>query len=380
MGNSLVRRVMISVGFKGFVFFRLGSARRGRGMRAGAVYIRPWGAKRSHKNLFSANLNVGSTKGGYSERTVNIFSVYIISAIRRWLPPLAVGSAAVCSSGRASGACRVDVIGSGGAGWELAARQLDLELASRAWASRCSSVLVDASERRAVLTFTTRDGRSVQRQIEEPIELIPTVQSLSMEAPTPIGRPPSARSSPREQQTDTAQRLESAPRASDPYAITPLYGAQVGVRRGADHLISPCVGAFAAVPVGHWELGILGRYEGYYLSTLGGNDGAPKTSSLAFGVTAGHRAPVGPFVVRVGVTGLLAAVREDARKADHGRAEGRVGGFFGGVWPARASLRLRADLALEVVPYSIDRSQTNVTGASSLPWWGITTAVGVELQ
>jgi len=80
------------------------------------------------------------------------------------------------------------------------------------------------------------------------------------------------------------------------------------------------------------------------------------------------------------VTGLLAAVREDARHDGRGRAEGRLGGFLGGVWPARASLRLRADLAFEVVPYSIGRSETNVTGASSLPWWGVTTAVGVELQ
>ena len=166
----------------------------------------------------------------------------------------------------------------------------------------------------------------------------------------------------------------------DPYALNPLYGAQLGVRAGADHLISPCIGAFGAVPIGPWELGILARYEGRYVSTLGGNEGIPKTSSLTFGVTAGRRVPIGTFVLRTGVLGVLAAVHEDHNSDDRGRAEGRLGTFVGVVWPAHSSVRLRADLNFEVVPYSIGRSQTNATGASSLPWWGLASKVGVELQ
>jgi hypothetical protein len=239
-------------------------------------------------------------------------------------------------------------------------------------------VLVVVSEGRASLTFSTLDGRNVQRQIDEPIELVPTVQSLSFEVPstaTSTASPATPAAMP-----DQRRPAEPTRRASDPYALDPLYGAELGVRAGADHLISPCIGVFGAVPVGSWELGIMGRYEGHYWSTLGGNDGAPRTSSLAFGVTAGHRSLLEPFAVRLGITGLLAAVREDSDREDRGRAEGRLGGFVGGVWPARARLRMRADLAFEVVPYSIGRSETNVTGASSLPWWGVTTALGVELQ
>ena len=256
---------------------------------------------------------------------------------------------------------------------------LNAELARHTWASRCSSVLVDASGGGATLTFRTRDGQSVQRQIDAPIELEPTIESLSVEGPTSTTTVDGARPTP-VAPADQGRQKEAASKVSDPYAINPLYGAQLCVRAGADHLVSPCIGAFGAVPIGNWELGILGRFEGHYVSTLGGNDGAPETSSLAFGVSAGHRTPVGPFAVRIGLTGLLAAVREDARSEDRGRAEGRFGGFLGGVWPARSRIRLRADLAFEVVPYSIGRSETNITGASSLPWWGITTAVGVELQ
>ena len=309
---------------------------------------------------------------------MNPSRVHLPRAIRHRIHPLAVGCAAILSSRRAAADCRIDVVGSGGPAWTQAVGELNAELARHAWASRCSSVLVDASGSGATLTFTTRDGQSVQRRIDAPIELVPTIESLSVDDPTsvtPDGAPPTPVAP-----ADQGRHTEAAPKASDPYAINPVYGAQLCVRAGADHLVSPCIGAFGAVPIGNWELGILGRYEGHYVSTLGGNKGAPETSGLAFGVSAGHRTPLGPFAVRIGLTGLLAAVREDARRDDRGRAEGRLGGFLGGVWPARSSIRLRADLAFEVVPYSIGRSETNITGASSLPWWGLTTAVGVELQ
>ena len=257
--------------------------------------------------------------------------------------------------------------------------ELSAELARHAWAARCLSILVEESGGGATLTFRTRDGQSVQRRIDTPIELVPTIESLSVEDPTSVTTPEAAHPAPAAP-ADPLRHAEAAPKASDPYAINPVYGAQLCVRAGADHLVSPCIGAFGAVPIGNWELGILGRFEGHYVSTLGGNRGTPETSGLAFGVSVGHRAPLGPFAVRMGLTGLLAAVREDARRDDRGRAEGRLGGFLGGVWPARSTIRLRADLALEVVPYSIGRSETNITGASSLPWWGLTTAVGVELQ
>ncbi|HEY2408452.1 MAG TPA: hypothetical protein VGI10_20740 [Polyangiaceae bacterium] len=266
--------------------------------------------------------------------------------------------------------------------WRHAAVELQQKFETDPGAGNCASVAVEAREGGVRLTFQTRDGRTVQRQIQDPVELIPTVESLSTEAPLPSARLPTGpvpALAPAPAHALPAAPPSDVPRA--PYAINPVYGAELGVRAGADHLISPCIGPFGAIPVGPWELGILARYEGHYVSTLGGNEGAPKTASLAFGVTAGRRIPIAMFVLRAGVLGVLAAVHEDHYAAvDRDRAEGRLGGFVGSVWPAHTTVRLRADLAFEVVPYSIGHSETNATGAYSLPWWGVASTVGVELQ
>jgi hypothetical protein len=301
---------------------------------------------------------------------------------RRLASALAFGCQAFVASRLAHAECRVDLIEPVSPAWQHAAVELQQKFESEAGAGSCASVAMEAREGGVRLTFQTRDGRVVQRQIQDPVELIPTVESLSTEAPLPSARPPTGpvpALAPAPAHAVPASPPSEVPR--DPYAINPLYGAELGVRAGADHLISPCIGAFGAIPVGPWELGILGRYEGRYVSTLGGNEGAPKTGSLTFGVTAGRRIPIAMFVLRAGVLGVLAAVHEQQPgEPDRDRAEGRLGAFAGAVWPAHTTIRLRADLAFEVVPYSIDRSETNATGAYSLPWWGVASTVGVELQ
>ena len=302
---------------------------------------------------------------------------------RRLASALALGFQVFAVSRLARAQCHVDRVEPMSPAWKQAALELEQRVEAGRGAGSCASVVVEAHEGGVRLTLQTRDGRTVQRQIQDPIELIPTVESLSTEAPPPSAPPPTAPLPPPPTRPAAPTRSEPLPSdvPRDPYALNPLYGAQLGIRAGADHLISPCIGAFGAVPVGPWELGILGRYEGRYVSTLGGNEGAPKTSSLTFGVTAGRRVPIGLFVLRTGILGVLAAVHEDHRDGpDRDRAEGRLGAFVGGVWPAHTKVRLRADLAFEVVPYSIGRSQTNTTGASSLPWWGVASSVGVELQ
>lgn len=287
----------------------------------------------------------------------------------------------LASSVSASAQCRIHVVGPESALWLPAADQLDRELAARAWSDRCSAVVVVAADGWARLTFTSRDGRTAERQMGDPVELVPAVQALSIEGPSLSVAPPAEASSPRAPSSPPADRAPQPKPASEagPYELNLLFGAQVGFRAGADHLISPCISAFGGVPVDRWELGILGRYEAHYVSTLGGNEGVPETSSIVFGVLAGRREPVGNVALRAGVTGLLAALREEDGNKD-GQAEARLGAYGGAVWPAKGTLGVRADLALEVVPYSIGRSESNANGTSSLPWWGLTSMVGIEIR
>jgi hypothetical protein len=274
--------------------------------------------------------------------------------------------------------CTIDVVGPESAIWLHAADQLDLALAEHAGPSRCAAVVVEAAGGQAKLTFTASDGRTAERQIVDPVELVPTVQALSVEGPRAVEAAPVA--GPARVAAAPDRAAPPIARAKDePYELRPIFGAQVGFRAGADHLISPCIGAFGAVPIDRWELGILGRYEAHYVSTLGGNEGAPETSSVVFGVTAGRREPLGSAKLRVGLTGLLAALHEDNGNKE-GQAEARLGAYGGAVLPVHGRLALRGDLAFEVVPYSIGRSQSNASGASSLPWWGITSVVGVEID
>lgn len=226
--------------------------------------------------------------------------------------------------------------------------------------------------------------------MEDPVELIPTVQALSAEVPSSSGAAATtsvgANSVPRAAESRVSSPRESSDVVATPSATTTphpydthaVFGAQAGLRAGADHLVSPCIGAFASVLSSRWELGVLGRYEAHYVSTLGDSD-RPETSSVVFGVSAGLREPLGEFAVRGGISGLLAALHEDGGNKE-GQAEARVGGYIGGVWPERGRFGIRADLSIEMVPYNIGRSQQNATGSSSLPWWGVATTVGLEIR
>lgn len=277
--------------------------------------------------------------------------------------------------------CTIDVVGPESAVWLAAADALGSEFTAHAGVTACTAVRVEAADGQAKLTFTANDGRTAERLIEDPVELVPTVQALSIEVPPLAASHPEATRVASVSAPVPRDRPEPTSEAATerPYELHPVYGAQVGFRAGADHLISPCLGVFGAVKIDRWELGILGRFEAHYVSTLGGNEGAPETSTLAFGVAAGRRAPLGAVELRGGLTGLLASLHEDNGNK-RGQAEARLGIYGGGVLPLSRRIGLRADLTWEVVPYSIGRSQENANGTSSLPWWGVTSGIGVEVN
>lgn len=281
---------------------------------------------------------------------------------------------------RLAAACPVEVHGTDAFRWQAAALE-----AEQAWLSAeaaCPGVVVAADASGATLRLSAKDGRLALRQLREPAELLPALQALTVEGPAEP-------SSTREAEAVVAPSVVAAPRAAtrtvdsverpvgDPYALRPLLGASLGFRLGADRLISPTLGATVSIVNGHLELGLLARYEAHYVNSTGGNENRPDTSGFGFGAQVGAHHKLTNWGLRGGLTFLVAALHEDDG-GKNGRAEARLGAYGGVVWPAQNRLRFRSDLALELVPYNLGRSETNALGSTSLPWWGCSLSLGLE--
>ena len=293
-------------------------------------------------------------------------------------------------SGRAE-ACAIDVVGPNRARWQVAAATTTSALSAEAQL-RCAGVIVETMVSGAVLRMATRDGRLAVRELRSPDELLPAVQALTVPAPdSPPAEPATPAATPRPKSdndirppSETKTRTKAEPREPerlaprDPYVTRPIIGGALGFRIGADRLITPTVGGSVSVLQAPLELGIMVRYEAHYVASTGGNDDRPETSGLAFGTQLGVYRSLERLALRGGLLLLVVALHED-KGAQNGRAEARFGGYFGVVWPARKKWRFRSDIALDLVPYNIGRSETNALQESSLPWWGVSWSLGMEL-
>ena len=279
-------------------------------------------------------------------------------------------------------ACPIEVVGTGAARWQGVAATTFAALSEDA-RLRCASVIVEATREGAIVRLTTRDGRLAVRELQDPVELLPAVQALT--EPSVVLEPTASEAdqAPPRSAVEPASRPSPAPleppqRVRDPYASRPLAAGSMGFRVGADRLITPTVGGSLSLLQPPLELGILARYEAHYVNSSGDNEGRPETSSLAFGTLVGVHREFEQLALRGGLLLLVVMLREE-EDAEGGRAEARIGAYVGGVWPARSKLRFRTDLSLDVVPYNIGRSETNVLGESSMPWWGVSFSLGVEV-
>jgi hypothetical protein len=287
---------------------------------------------------------------------------------------LALGAA------RRAEACPIEVVGPDSARW-VGAAAVATAAVSGDGGRGCASVVVETAPGGAVLRLVARDGRLAVRELREPVELLPAVQALTVPMSEPRDEPELARPPERKPPVASVRALErdeperAAP--DDPYASRPLVGAAFGFRVGADRLVTPTLGGSLSLLQGPLELGVLARYEARYVNSTGGNEDRPRSSGLAFGTQFGAHRLVEPLALRGGLLLLVVALRED-KGAQQGRAEARIGGYLGGAWPAKGKLRVRCDIALDLVPYNVGRSETNALGDSSLPWWGFGFSLGLE--
>lgn len=283
--------------------------------------------------------------------------------------------------------CHVQLTGPEAERWRDQVALLVREMQTQSLDHACTELSIDADGGRGRLTFTTADGRTAARELLDPVELVPTVQALSVRGDDPEAIVPSESTQgspePREPALVTPPRTDSArlpPRDAPAPAQRPLFGARACVRAGANQLLSPCLQFSAALPVGHWELGLLGRYEIRYFDLAAERSASPNASAIAFGLALGRREQLRDTVLTGGVAGLVAGLRDGQGNDDSDDVESRVAGYVGVTWPAHGRVALHADTMLEWVPYSRGRSRTNAAGDYSLPWWALTSSLGVEIR
>lgn len=152
------------------------------------------------------------------------------------------------------------------------------------------------------------------------------------------------------------------------------------------------------IAAGRWDLGIFGQWDPANV-VLGGAPNGFRMSSLGVGVSIGRREPLGRVVALVVGASLAAAITsQSGATANAGtnasgegqgtgdgasgstRAEPRAGAYAGIAFPARSSVRLRTELAADVVASRIGRSLAIDPALPALPWWSLTASIGAEWE
>jgi hypothetical protein len=273
--------------------------------------------------------------------------------------------------------CPVELRGAPSEPWLRAGRAIEALATDLSDCARIE-IEVERNTDAARLIFQTRDGRRAERHVAHPDELVPTVVALGVrgagESSTPAlenGSAAPARAADAEPPPDSLP----SKRPAAPAEARAHFALLGGARAGAGRLVSPLLGGAAAIALERWELGINLALELQYFD-LQQSKAAP-SSAVSVGVTVGRREALADVEVLFGARTMVAAVNDESHE-DNGepvRAELRLGGYLGGVWPRQSSSRFRADLALEVVP---NHSRSGI-GTPATPWLAVSALMGVEL-
>jgi hypothetical protein len=288
------------------------------------------------------------------------------------------GGAATEARPAETGECRISLGGAPGEGWTLAVRELEH---SGSVPADCAVITIEASGEGARLVLETRDGRRAERRLDHPDELVPALRALGVGA---AGDGTSSSSAP--DTPSAAAAVAPAPIGVDAAATSspeppPRQGARAvfallgGMRGGVGNLVSPALGGSAALELDRWELGVNLVLELQYFDLDGGE---PPSSGGSVGVSVGRREPLANFDLLFGARTAIAALNDESKVDDgeRGYAEVRVGTYLGGAWPRTGRVRLRADVATDIVPHRALGS----AGTRIAPWLGASVLVGVEFN
>lgn len=269
--------------------------------------------------------------------------------------------------------------------WEAAAAELRPKLALDE--SDCQSVEVVVHEGAARVVFTTRDGRTAVRSIHEASELSPTVSALLVELPPRVENPPPPPPVLLTNREPHPARQSNPPAKSPHVLLNGAAGARVA---GPSPLATATLGVGASLSLSGWDLGVAGTWCPSYVS-LSDDPMRPATlSSLGAGVLVGRRGHVSRTVSLLGGVSLAAAfehehwdvVDGDGRTLEHETERGQmlVGAYGGVAFPSQWKTHFLSTLNVDLDATHAGTAATTVEGAPSLPWWGVSIAVGVESE
>jgi hypothetical protein len=272
----------------------------------------------------------------------------------------------------------------------------------------CGGIEVHAEGPRTSLTFVTRDGRRAERLVPRPAGLIAIVKALEVtipeSAPAPQEQSESASPLPPknpapDRATPAAQEATSAEETKAHFVIDGSSGVRVaggGVHiRGSDQAEGPftfgsvSLALGVGASVGPWEFGVLGQYDPAQAQWAGPSPlSGLSMSTFALGVRAGRRQHVGPLDGVVGLTAAIAVTDESQNTpmmtvSTQGAplseiSRPRVGVFAGLVVPRRARVRVRPEVAFDIVPTLVNSPSSG--DGLPLPWWSTSANLGVEWE
>ena len=159
-------------------------------------------------------------------------------------------------------ACELEVRGVASDAWSNALEELRAEV-QRAPEGDCARIRVEFDQGTARLTFATRDGRSAERELTDPRDLVATIKALHVVGPAePL----------REKIDEPALASPQPPRTAPPLAdggsvrgeYAPNLTLLAGIRGGASALVSPVLLGSAAIELHRWELSVLGGVDIHY--------------------------------------------------------------------------------------------------------------------
>jgi hypothetical protein len=289
----------------------------------------------------------------------------------------------LCATTARAWACEVVVSGGDATAWQSAIDELDQSSSDE---SDCAEVTLSVEARSALLVFKTSDGRTTERVLSDPSELVPTVQALRVTVPareTPEPKPeeatePKVTPAPRKKpMRDSAPQVRpTAPATTDSRTI---FGFGLGARGGAGALMSPVLRGYGSILLDRWELALVGGYDPRYHS-VAEPPRPTKGSATVIGIGVGRYEPVGSFALTTGGRVFLAVLEnEDESHDEEGAAEVRTGAYLGLVFPRLAKTRFRADFSAEIVPQNMEATYQFDDKTSFTPWWAVGWSVGVEM-
>jgi hypothetical protein len=289
------------------------------------------------------------------------------------------------SSAVAGTTCSMRIVADGvDAAWATAARDLARHLRSDREGNACGSIHLRVAGDSVDLVLVTQDGRRAVRELAEPTELAPTVEAMlinldsdSAETRHELVSSDRAVVEPGPPDQRPAPQLETPAKQ----ATSVVIGGSLGVRVGGN-LATPVVGAFGSLVSDPWEIGVAGQWEAAYQS-LGADSPRPwSAAAIAAGVALGRRQHLSSALdLRAGVTlaGALLHQETHHQKPEQWltRADARLGGYAGLLWPRRGVIRFRTELAFDVIPPT-GQSQSAAPDVAALPTWAASLTIGAE--